>query len=182
MSEHSVPIRVEWSVVKKDKLSGEVLQSSHDPNVVVKDGRTLIQQLLFGFATASSLAVGIGASSTTATVNDTQLTYEHIANPTRYGYTDSAGGSFTIADVAQDETITIDSCTYYKKSVLLVTIDGDTDLNTGQPVQEVALFTTQALPATPTSSSGTMITHYILPSPHDIDPGTIIELEITIRT
>lgn len=170
---NSIPICVQYKVTKTEKDSGEVLYEETSKNLVVKLGREYVLRNLFDLTPTTFLAMGVGVSSTDATVNDTRLTYELIGNATRVTLTNTSGAPLSSSDI-QNGTFSVDGGTYYKKLPVQVIYDGTTDGNVGAFFAEYAIFDTDVLPVTPTSTSGIMFNHYVPNSSIELGPTTII--------
>lgn len=178
----SVPLLGSWSVkAVKTEDESKVVYEERGPNVVVKTGKADVLQLVFAISGSSAIiALGAGASSTAATVDNTNLVYEHILNASRKVLTNTTDGGLTVSDI-QDETITIDSCTYHKKITVRGKFTGASDGNVGHPFQEYGLFTTLALPSTPTGTSGVMFNRYVATTPITLTSDLTLIVETLIR-
>lgn len=174
------PIRGEFRLFVTDLEKGETYEKE-GTNIIVNSGRDQMLRLLFGLAASTpAISLTVGACSTAATVNDTRLTYELIGNPTRKPLVSAISGGVLSASDIQNETITISSVTYYKKLVCQATWDS-TDPNNGNQFGEYGLNTSITNPATPTSTSGVLINHYVDPNPTVKSAGNAITAQITIR-
>lgn len=157
-----VQICVNYHIVQTDKESGEVLYEVESPNLVVRLGREYVLRGLFNLSPTSFLYMGAGASSTAATIDDTQLEYELIGNVSRKTGKNTSGGSITAADILSG-TYSVGGGTYYELLPIQVTYDGSTDGNVDATFTEYALFDSATLPGTPTATSGKMFNRYIPP-------------------
>ena len=172
------PVRVEWKII--EEMSDGLVLEREGLNLITNAGRDLLLKDLFMLSgSAGVVACGVGASSTTADVSDTHLTYELIGNAARKTLTNTNGDPLSGSDIV-DETTTISSVTYYKKLVCQAVWDSG-DSNNGNQFAEYGLFTTDALPGTPTGTSGTMFNHYIDPSPTNKSASNSITVQITLR-
>jgi len=157
-----------------------VLVSEHtNENLITNVGKNLDFDRLFGFGLAAINALGAGASATAAAISDTRLTYELIGNASRKTLTNTSGAALSNADIVA-ETITISSVTYTQKLVVQA-VYGTGDGNNGQPFQEYALFNTTTNPATPTSTSGVMLNHFIDGSSILKSGSNTITVQTTLR-
>ena len=158
----------------------KVLEESDGDNLITNTGRVLILNNILGLGSSGIIiSAGAGASSTAATVNDTHLTYEHILNGTRKTLTNTSSVLLTSADVVTELT-TISGVDYYRKIVIQATWDSS-DANNGHQFAEYGLFTSTAVPGTPSGTSGTMLNHYIDPTPTVKGAGNVIIIQITVR-
>lgn len=178
-----IPVRpvvlAQWHI-KAINECGEVVHEEKKENLIVKTGRADVLQLLFDLSGVALNAMGAGACSTAATVDDTRLNYEHILNPTRKDLTNTDGDPLDVADIV-DETYTDGlGNTYYKKLVLQATYAAG-DLNNGHPFQEYGLFSTATLPGTPTGTSGVMFNHLVAASPISKDATITLLVIVTLR-
>jgi hypothetical protein len=123
--------------------------------------------------------LGVGASSTSATVLDTRLTYELIGNLTRKTLLDTNSQTPQTGDI-QTQTIVIGGSTFYQFIALQATYT-TTDGNNNNTFAEYGLFTTGTLPVTPTSTSGTMFNHYIDPNPAFKAATNQVQVVVTLR-
>lgn len=185
------PICVSWDVTTHPVLDylpdgtpvlGEPNHRSISENLVVNTGRTQLISMAF-VPSASAIGgfyyLGVGASSTTAQVIDTRLTYELIGNPTRKTVTNANGVTPTTGDI-QLQTITVGGCTFYEYIVLQTTYT-TTDGNNNNTFAEYGLFTLAALPGSPTGTSGIMFNHYIDPNPAFKASTNQVTVQITVR-
>lgn len=178
----AIPFLGQWHIKAENIYTGETIYEEFSHNVVVKTGRAMVLELIAGTPTATSMPhMGIGASSTAATVNDTRLVHELIGNASRKTTTDSSGGSRDASDI-QDEQITIDGCTFYKKLTLQAVYNGATDGNQNQPVREYGLFSTWILPGTPTGTSGTMYNRFVAANTIILDSSTVLTVNMILRS
>jgi len=181
MSSEGKPILVQWDILTHD-LEGKLLSESSATNLVVNTGRTQLLGLAFVPSLSSSggfYSLGVGASAIAASVTDTRLTYELIGNSTRKLLTDTSGLTPTNTDIVL-ETTTIGGCTFYEKIVLQAVFSAG-DGNNGATFNEYGIFTSNALPASPTGISGNMFNHYIDPSPVTKSGSNQVTAIITIR-
>lgn len=176
------PVCVEWDITTRN-INGQIVDHSHGYNLVVNNGRSQLMSMAF-VPSASAIGgfyyLGVGASSTTATVTDTRLTYELIGNPTRKSLTNTNGVTPSTGDI-QLQTIVIGGVTFYEYLVVQ-SIFTTTDGNNNNTFAEYGLFTTGTLPGAPTSTSGTMFNHYIDPNPAFKASSNQITVVVTIRT
>lgn len=178
MSELSPALAV-WRIQELD-ANGVILQERELKNLVVNTGRELLLRNLFAVgASGGVIAMGVGASSTTATVNDVTLTYELTGNGARKTLTNTSGAPLSAADIVVD-IVTISSTTYYRKVVAQATWPTSDGTN-GNYFSEYGLFTTLPTPATPTASSGIMFNHLIDPSPTLKTIANSIVSQVTVR-
>lgn len=182
---HSVPIYASWNV--RVMRGDQVLSEEDKTNLIVDTGRTDVLDLLFNLTGQAALVgLGVGASSTAAVHTDTRLNYEYTATdsaagPTkRYTLTNTSGAALSASDVVSDTFTDGLGNTFYKK-IVVQSIIPTTDPNVGQPFQEYGLFTSQNLPATPTSTSGLMFNHLVAASAIIKDGSTQIVVQITLR-
>lgn len=176
------PTHAEWRLVHSVKETGEVLyDSGWVTNVVTDNGRNMTANCVFGLsASATLVALGAGACSTTAVHTDTRLNYEHILNAQRKTLTNTSGALLTNSDVGAASFSDSFGEPYYKKITIQSVYDGSVDSNVNQPFQEFGLFTTTALPATPTSTSGTCWNHLVNGSPITLTSSTVLTIQVTV--
>lgn len=73
-----VPCHVMWSIIERDEW-GNVIEEREMSNLVVNDGRDMLLKDLFMLTGSSGVVcLGVGASTTTASVTDTRLTHDII--------------------------------------------------------------------------------------------------------
>lgn len=172
----AVPLQfaASFHVVNRDNDTGEILYEFEQSNLVVKVGRSAILDFLFGTGSPSAfLYLGAGPCSTAATVDDTRLTYELIANASRKNPTVSA---------ISTGTYTISGNTYYKTIQLQTSFVGASDSNVDETFREYALFDSDTLPGTPTSTSGRMLNHLIAPGDTVLYSSSTITVTINVYT
>lgn len=173
------PLVCSWKIKAWRPETGEIVHEEEAKNIVVKVGKDDMLRLLFGLSGSSYVALAAGACSTAATVDDTQLNYEHILNPSRKSLTNTSDVALSASDIASED-YTEDTCDFHKK----ITVRGvyeTGDANNGHPFQEYGLFTTDVLPATPTSAQPTMFNHFVAATPITKDASTEIVVDITVR-
>lgn len=170
---------VTWRIIERD-LEGNVVSDHEATNIVVNTGREQTFRNLFAVgASGPFIAMGVGASATSANVTDTRLTYELIGNPSRKLLFDKTNGSLDNADI-ESETVAISGVTYYRKLVVQSTWDS-TDSNNGNQFAEYGIFTTTTLPGSPTGTSGVMFNHFIDPAPIQKTASNSVTAQVTIR-
>jgi len=174
-----VPCHVMWSIIERDEW-GNVIEEREMSNLVVNDGRDMLLKDLFMLTGSSGVVcLGVGASTTTASVTDTRLTHELIGNPTRKSLVNTSNAALSPSDIVS-ETATISGVVYYKKLVCQATWDVS-DGNNGNQFGEYGLFTTNVLPGTPTGTSGTMFNHLIDFTPPTKSASNSITAVVTVR-
>ena len=186
MSKSSIPISVQYEVTQTDNITGEVIYSVKSPNLVVKTGREYVLRNLFDLTGTDFVAMGAGASSNTATVDDTRLTYELIADTNRKTLTNTNGDPLSSSDI-QTGTYTVEispgvDATFYKLLTVQVIYDGATDPNVDSYFAEYGIFNTDTLPGTPTGTSGIMFNHYTPGSSIQLSAATTITVRANIYT
>lgn len=175
-----VPIHCSWKITEIDEDSGVILSIKEKENLITNNGRSLMLESTFGLAGSSVIvALAVGASTTTATVTDTRLTYELIGNATRKTLTNTSGAALTAGDITL-ETTTIGTVTYYEKLVVQA-IYAAGDSNNGNQFGEYALANTVTNPANPTATSGVILNHLIDSSPVQKTASNSVTIQITIR-
>lgn len=174
-----------WRIIEKD-LHGNVVRDRTIHNLVTNAGRD--QVILNTFMLAGSggfVALGVGASTTPASVSDTRLTHELIGNATRKTLTNTSGAALSPSDIVTYPSgiaITLNgtsTVTFYK-SITCQAVYNSGDANNGNQFGEFGLFTTVTNPATPTSTSGGMYNHLIDPSPTQKSSGNSITAQVTL--
>lgn len=161
MFNERLQIAGEWKVIEKD-LDGNIIQESPGHNLITNTGKQMLLTLLFcmnGSGVSSAIVACAGACSTVATLADTTLNYELIANGNRIPITNLAGAALSTADI-QSGSFVVNTVTYTRK-VTCQAIWGSSDLNLNQPFREYAIATALACPTTPTGTSGVIFNHYI---------------------
>jgi hypothetical protein len=152
-----------WSIKEMDE-EGNVISCRQIHNLVTNVGREMLLKDLFMMTGSTGVVcMGVGASTTAADITDTRLTHELIDAPyaARKPLTNTSGAALSPSDI-ESGTYTgglLGSNTYYRRVSCLATW-GTADLN-GNNFGEYGLFTTPVLPATPTSTSGSMFNHLI---------------------
>lgn len=187
MGHEGRPVCVEWkiSTTPVDDQTLEPIGNTHvseDYNLVVNSGRTRLMSLAFipsASAAGGFYFLGVGASSTTAQVADTRLTYELVGNLTRKSLVNSNNLTPGTGDI-QLQTITISGVTFYEYLVLQATYL-TTDGNNNNTFAEYGIFDSGTLPGTPTATSGTMFNHFIDPNPATKSSTNQVQASITIR-
>lgn len=170
---------VTWRIIERD-LEGNIVSDHESSNLVVNTGREQTFRNLFAVgASGPFICIGVGASATAATVNDSRLTHELIYNPTRKLLFDKTNGTLDNADIETEITV-ISGVTYYRKIVVQGTWDS-TDLNNNNQFAEYGVFTSTTLPSTPTSTSGVMFNHFIDPAPILKTSANSVTAQITVR-
>lgn len=145
--------------------------------MIVKTGKEEMLKLLFNISGSAFTALGAGSGSTAATVDDTRLETELIANATRKGLTKTDG---TTPLTVENDVTTIGSNTYHKKLVCKASfLSGDS--NNGSNFREYGLFSTSTLPGTATSTSGIMFNRYVAGANIAKDSSTQIDVTTTVR-
>lgn len=168
-----------WHVIFTDINTGEVVHEEEKDNLVVDTGRADILNLIFGLSASSvMIAGGVGASATAADYTDTRLTHELIYDSSRKLLTNTSGVSLTSSDVVLDPTV-IGSCTFREKIVVQYVYEAP-DANDGNQFAEFGLFSSTALPATPTSTSGVMLNHLVISSPFTKSASLTCTVRISI--
>lgn len=157
-----------WKVLEHD-VYGNLVSEREMKNLITNAGRTQMFLNLFSMtASGGFVALGVGASTTTAQVTDTRLTYELIGNAARKALTNTSGAALSPSDiVTATSTIVLNAtstATFYQ-NVSCQAVWNSGDLNNGNQFGEYALFSTATNPATPTSTSGVMFNHLIDPNP-----------------
>ena len=176
-----VPMAGSFKITKIRTSTGEILQQQESGNLILNIGRDEVLKLLFGFSGSSPfISLAAGACSTAADVDDLGLNYEHILNATRKTLTNTSDAPLSASDI-QTEEVVVSGTTYYRKVVARASYDGATDGNVYQPFQEFGLANTVTLPATPTSTSGVLLNHYVSLDPTILNPDTTIVVDTTIR-
>lgn len=136
--------------------------SPEGPNIVTNLGKESLITLLFalsGSSTSSAIVCAAGSSSTAASVSDTRLGYEHIANSTRRPLTNTSGAALSPSDIESGSYL-ISGITYTRRLVCQAVWDSS-DLNVGAVFREYALATNINCPGTPTGTSGSIINRYV---------------------
>lgn len=182
---HSVPMMAEWNIKAVNIHTGEVTYEETQKNLIVDTGRADILNLLFGFSGVTLVAMGAGASGTTAAYTDTKLYYEYptTASGTRYALFNQNGIALSGSDVQQNtfvDTTESPNITYRYVIAIQATIPAN-DPNNGNPYQEYGLFSVNTLPATPSSTSGTMFNRLVANTAIIKDNSTQIIVNITLR-
>lgn len=175
--EELAPIACEWHIVAFNVHTGEIVHEEKDFNVIVVGGKEEMLKLMFNISGSPFIAMGAGEGSTAATVNDTRLETELIANATRKSLTKTDGSTPLTVET---EVTTIGANTYHRKLVSRASfLSGDS--NNGDNFREYALFTTATLPGTPTSTSGVMFNRYVAASNIAKDSSIQINVDTTVR-
>lgn len=179
MSDLVSPVRGEWRIIERD-LAGNTLRDEELTNIVVNPGKILMLQSLFMLTGSSGVvAMGVGASSTAATVTQSTLVYELTGNATRKPLTNTSGAALSVSDIVA-ETVVISGVTYTQKLVAQAQwLTGDA--NNGNVFAEYALFSNPNCPSTPTASSGIMFNRLVDPSPTLKTAANNITSQVTIR-
>lgn len=168
MSIEGIPAVAVWKILEHD-VYGNLVSEREMKNLITNAGRTQFFTNLFSMtASGGFVALGVGASTTTAQVTDTRLTHELIGNAARKALTNTSGAALSPADIVTSTTSIVLNATstatfYQNMSCQAVWNSGD--LNNGNQFGEYGLFTTATLPGTPTSTSGTMYNHLVDPNP-----------------
>lgn len=179
MSGEVAPVLGVWKIIEKDTL-GRVVEERELKNLVVNTGREMLLRTLFMVGASSGVvAMGVGASSTAATVNDTTLTYELTGNGIRKPLTNTSGAALSASDIVT-EVVTISSVTYNRKVVAQAVWELSEGVN-GNVFGEYGLFSSTATPGTPVGTSGVMFNHLIDPSPIPKTGANSITSQVTIR-
>lgn len=169
-----------WKRFETD-LHGNIVSSSEGYNTITNNGKEALITLLFAFSgssTSVALSCAAGASSTPATVSDTRLAYEHIANSLRKPLTNTSGASLSASDIESGSYL-ISGVTYTRRIICQAVWDSS-DLNTGQPFREYAICTNINCPGSPTGTSGVIINHYIDSQTITKTGGNSITLQISL--
>lgn len=175
----TIPCHVTWQIIERD-INGVEVSSREMTNLVVNTGRDMLLKDLFMLTGSSGVVcLGVGASTTPATVSDTRLTHELIGNATRKTLVNTSNAPLSASDIVS-ETTTISGVIYYRKLVCQATWDVS-DGNNGNQFGEYGLFTSVALPGTPTGTSGTMFNHLIDATPPTKSPSNSITAVVTVR-
>jgi hypothetical protein len=177
---HRSKFHCTWDVAARNE-AGEIVSRETDQNIVVIGGRENVLNLLFALAASSTVvALGAGASGTAATATDTRLNYELVGNASRKPLTNTSFAPLSSADVVLETFVDGFGETYYTK-IIVQGVYQLVDGNNGQPFQEYGLFSTTALPGTPTSTSGIMFNHFVAGAPVVKDNTITITVQVTIR-
>ena len=158
---------VQYHIILTETETGRVVQETKSNNLITKVGKEYILRDLFNLTGATFVAMGIGIDTATATLDDTRLGIEAIADSARKTLTNTSGAALSSSDI-QSGTYSVDGGTYYKKLTVQAIYDGSTDPNVDEDITEYAIFSTATLPGTPTGTSGLMFNHYV--------PGTVTTL------
>lgn len=168
MSIEGIPAVAVWKIQEHD-VKGNLISEREMKNLITNAGRTQFFRNMFALsASGGFVALGVGASTTTAQVTDTRLTYELIGNAARKPLTNTSGAALSPSDIVTSETTIVlnatSTATFYQ-SIACQAVWNSGDLNNGNQFGEYGLFTTATLPGTPTSTSGTMYNHLVDPNP-----------------
>ena len=179
------PVLATWKILEHDIL-GNLVAEKNLNNLVVNTGREMLLRSLFMVGASSGVvAMGVGASTTTATVTDIALTYELTGNGARKPLTNVNSAALSTADIIS-ETVVINSVTYYRKLVCQA-VWQTTDGNNNNVFGEYGLYSSigvpfiPAVPLTPSASVGVMFNHLIDPSPTLKTSSNSITSQVTIR-
>lgn len=168
MSIESIPAVAVWKILEHDK-AGNLVSEREMKNLITNSGRTqFFLNLLAMTASGGFVALGVGASTTTAQVTDTRLTHELIGNTARKPLTNTFGAALSPSDIVTATTaivLNVTSTATFYQNISCQAVWNSGDLNNGNQFGEYGLFTTATLPGTPTSTSGTMFNHLIDPNP-----------------
>lgn len=172
-----------WRKIERN-LDGDVVQDVVLKNLVTNVGKDqLIANLLALTASAGVIALGVGASTTTATVSDTRLTYELIGNATRKTLTNTSGAALSPSDIVTGNTtivINATSSATFTKSITCQATYNSGDGNNGNQFGEYGLFTLVTNPGTPTSTSGVIFNHLIDPDPTFKNASNSVTIQISL--
>ena len=168
MSIVDIPAVAVWKIQEHD-VNGNLISEREMKNLITNSGRTqFFRNLLALTASGGFVALGVGASTTAATVSDTRLTYELIGNAARKPLTNTSGAALSPSDIVTATTTIVlnatSTATFYQ-NISCQAVWNSGDLNNGNQFGEYGLFTTATLPGTPTGTSGTMFNHLIDPNP-----------------
>jgi hypothetical protein len=181
---NSIPVYAKWHIQLVHNETGEVLQESESPNLVVRIGREYVLRNLFNLSGAFFLYGAAGPCSTPPDIEDTQLEYEYIATTgysARKGLTNTSEAALTAGDITSDD-VTIDDCDYYKKLTVQYSYNGAVETGLQyQPFRAYMLNSFSTLPATPTSASGVMLNHFVDDVTYELGPTTTLKIRITLR-
>ena len=180
--EAPIPVFATWRILVHD-VQGNLIEEKNLKNLVVQTGRTQLLRNLFALsASGGVVALGVGASTTAATLNDTRLTYELIGNPTRKPLTNTSGAALSPSDIVNQTSVIVlnasSSATFYQQLTCQAVYNSG-DSNNGNQLGEYGLFTTATNPGTPTSTSGVMYNHLIDPSPTQKSAANSVTVQIT---
>lgn len=168
MSIEGIPAVAVWKILEHD-VEGNLVSEREMKNLITNAGRTQFFTNLFSMtASGGFVALGVGASTTTATVTDTRLTHELIGNAARKPLTNTSGAALSPADIVTATTaivLNVTSTATFYQNMSCQAVWNSGDLNNGNQFGEYGLFTTATLPGTPTSTSGTMYNHLVDPNP-----------------
>ena len=168
MSTEATAAAVVWKLTEHDK-AGNIVSEREMMNLITNSGRTQFFRNMFALsASGGFVALGVGASTTAATVGDTRLTYELIGNPARKPLTNTSGAALSASDIVTATTtivLNVTSTATFYENISCQAVFNSGDLNNGNQFGEYGLFTTATLPGTPTSTSGTMYNHLVDPNP-----------------
>lgn len=179
MSGELAPVLGIWKVIEKDPY-GQIVDEREISNLVVNTGREMLLRTLFMVgASAGVVAMGVGASSIAASVNDITLTYELTGNGIRKTLTNTSGAALSASDIVV-EVVTINSVTYNRKVVAQAVWQLSEGVN-GNVFGEYGLFSTVVTPTTALGTSGVMFNHLIDPSPIPKTGANSITSQVTIR-
>ena len=168
MSSEGVAAVAIWKIQEHDK-AGNLIDEKEIKNLITNSGRTQFFRNMFALAASGGfVAMAVGASTNTAQVTDTQLTYELIGNASRKPLTNINGLALSNSDIVTGTTTIVlnatSTCTFYESMAVQATYS-TSDGNNGNQFGEYALASTLALPGTPTASSGVIFNHLVDPAP-----------------
>lgn len=161
---HLGPLLVEWYCADFDPETGKELRRSDlIRNLVVDDGREVIQQFLANLASPSAVYLMVGASSTAADYTDERLFYEYNNNATRKSALDINGNPIDVADITLDPVV-VSGVTY--RTLMTYKFDFPaTDGIDGLVVREAGLNFHQATPGSPSTKLGVTFNRLVLDTP-----------------
>jgi hypothetical protein len=181
--EAPTPVFATWKILVHDLL-GNLIEEKNLKNLVVQTGRTQLLRNLFALsASGGVIALGVGACTTTATLDDTRLNYELIGNAARKPLTNTSGAALSPSDIVNQTSVIVlnasSSATFYQQLTCQAVYNSG-DSNNGNQFGEYGLFTVATNPATPTSTSGVMYNHLIDPSPTPKSAANAITVQVTV--
>lgn len=161
MFNEGTPVTAVWRIIEKD-LKGNIIADRGGENLVVNTGKEMLLTLLFamaGSSTSAAITCAAGACSTPATLSDLRLPYEHIANSSRKGITNTSGTTLAPGNI-ESGSFVVNTITYTRRVIAQAIWDGS-DSNLNQPFRDYALMSALLCPGTPTGTSGIMFNHYV---------------------
>lgn len=160
------------------------IATGENRNVILDYGATSVLCNIFGLpGSATWQFMAYGASGTAAAHTQAQLIYELIADGTRPKLTNTNGTALSTTAISltpfTDNNYT-PGYAYFRQVVVLGTILSTTN-NVNQPVQEIAITTTQACPSTPFGSSGVYLDRYVFGTATTLDGATTLAITILLH-